>query len=61
LAKLIVRGVDRQEVINIAKRALQEFTIQGIRNNIPLLLEIIDHPEFQKGNIHTSFLDQYIL
>jgi acetyl-CoA carboxylase biotin carboxylase subunit len=61
LAKLIVRGVDRQEVINIAKRALQEFTIQGIRTNIPLLLEIIDHPEFQKGNIHTSFLDQYIL
>ncbi len=61
LAKLIVRGADRHEVIRIAKRALQEFTIQGIRTNIPLLLEIIDHPEFQKGNIYTSFLDQYIL
>ncbi|HPJ11918.1 MAG TPA: acetyl-CoA carboxylase biotin carboxylase subunit [Caldisericia bacterium] len=61
LAKLIVRGKDRQEVIKIAKRALQEFTIQGIQTNIPLLLEIIDHQEFQKGNIHTSFLDQYIL
>jgi acetyl-CoA carboxylase biotin carboxylase subunit len=61
LAKLIVRGKDRCEVIEIAKRALQEFTIQGIQTNIPLLLEIIDHLEFQKGNIHTSFLDQYIL
>lgn len=61
LAKLIIRGTERREVIEIAKRALQEFTIQGIQTNIPLLLEIIDHSEFQKGNIHTSFLDQYIL
>jgi len=61
LAKLIIKGSDRQETLIIAKRALQEFTIEGVQTNIPLLLEILEHPEFQKGNINTSFLDHYIL
>lgn len=61
LAKLIIRGANRQEVLIIAKRALQECTILGIQTNIPLLLEVLDHPEYQQGNINTSFLEQYIL
>ncbi len=60
LAKLIVSGDTREDCLTIGKRALEEFTIEGIQTNIPLLMKILEHPEFQKGNINTSFLEQYI-
>ncbi len=61
LAKMIIHGANRKEVLTTAKRALQEFTIQGVQTNIPLLLKVLEHPEYQKGSISTSFLEQYIL
>jgi acetyl-CoA carboxylase biotin carboxylase subunit len=61
LGKIIVKGETRQECLNIAKRALEECTIEGVKTNIPLLLNVLNHPEFIAGRINTGFLDKYII
>jgi acetyl-CoA carboxylase, biotin carboxylase subunit len=60
LAKIIIKGKSREECIKIAKRALEEFTLEGIQTNVPLLLKIIDEPEFAEGKIDTSFINRFI-
>jgi len=60
IAKLIVREKDRNHCLSIAKRSLEECTIEGIKTNIPLLLQLLEHPHFQKGVIHTGFIQQWL-
>lgn len=59
IAKLIVSGQSRQEVIVRMKRALAEFVIDGIKTTIPFHLALLDHPEFAAGNFTTKFLDTF--
>jgi acetyl-CoA carboxylase biotin carboxylase subunit len=56
IAKLIVWGRDRQEAISRARRALEEFTIDGIDTTIPFHLHILEHPGFRRGEYHTEYL-----
>ncbi len=58
IAKLIVRGKDRLEAIARMRRALQEFVVQGIKTTIPFHLRVMDHPDFVKGAVSTSFLER---
>ncbi|HUV14801.1 MAG TPA: acetyl-CoA carboxylase biotin carboxylase subunit [Acidobacteriota bacterium] len=58
IAKLIVHGSDRQEALARMARALDFFVIEGIETTIPLQKRIIRHPQFQKGEYGTSFLEQ---
>ncbi len=58
IAKLIVHGSDRQEALERMGRALDFFVIEGIETTIPLQRRIIRHPQFQKGEYGTSFLEQ---
>jgi acetyl-CoA carboxylase biotin carboxylase subunit len=58
LAKLIASGGSRTEVIARLQRALSEFQIAGIRTNILLFEKILADPDFQKGAIHTRWLDE---
>ena len=37
--------------------ALDEYLIDGIQTNIELHRRILQHPDFQRANIHTKFLD----
>jgi acetyl-CoA carboxylase biotin carboxylase subunit len=60
LAKLIVWAPDRTACIARAKRALNEFVIDGIKTTIPFHLKVLDHPEFIKGNVTTTFIDDYM-
>ncbi|MCL1797732.1 MAG: acetyl-CoA carboxylase biotin carboxylase subunit [Eggerthellaceae bacterium] len=57
VAKLIVYGQDRQEVIARAKRALQEFKIEGIATTIPFHLKVLENEAFNKGTFSTDFLE----
>jgi 3-methylcrotonyl-CoA carboxylase alpha subunit len=59
LAKLIVRGENREDALARMEQALLEFQVLGVRTNISYLLAIIRHPEFKAGSTHTAFLDQY--
>jgi acetyl-CoA carboxylase biotin carboxylase subunit len=58
LAKLIASGGSRTEVIARLQRALSEFQIAGIRTNTLLFEKILADPDFQKGAIHTRWLDE---
>lgn len=56
VAKIIAKGANRQEAISRMKRALQETAIKGIQTNIPLFLNILEHPDFIKGKFFTNFI-----
>jgi 3-methylcrotonyl-CoA carboxylase alpha subunit len=56
LAKLIVWGEDRSVAIERLTQALQDFTIGGIRANVPLLLWIARDEAYRGGDTTTSFL-----
>lgn len=59
IAKLIVSGQSREEVIVRMKRALEEFVIDGIKTTIPFHLALLDDPEFKAGNFTTKFLETF--
>ncbi|HTU80794.1 MAG TPA: acetyl-CoA carboxylase biotin carboxylase subunit [Candidatus Acidoferrales bacterium] len=58
LAKLIVFGSDRAHAVARFERALEDFTIEGVRSNLPLLLWIARDEAFRDGETTTSFLAQ---
>ena len=59
LAKLIVWGKTRNEVIDRAKRALDEFVIDGVQTVIPFHLKILENQAFQKGEVFTNFIETH--
>ena len=58
LAKLIVFGSDRDKAVARFEEALDEYSIDGIRSNLPLLLWIARDEAFRDGETTTSFLPQ---
>jgi acetyl-CoA carboxylase, biotin carboxylase subunit len=60
LSKLIVWGNSREETIARLRRALDEYTITGIRTNVSLFRRILMEPEFLRGEIHTKWLDELL-
>lgn len=58
LAKLIVHGRTRQEVLRKMRRALEEFMIRGVSTNIGLLYLLTYEKRVIKGDYKTSFLEQ---
>jgi len=60
VAKIICWGRDRNEAIGRMRRALAETVVEGIDTTIPLLLRILKDPAFQRGEIHTGYLDEFL-
>jgi len=60
LSKLIAWGNSREETIARLRRALDEYTITGIRTNVSLFRRILTEPEFLSGEIHTKWLDELL-
>ena len=56
LAKLIVFGSDRASAIARLKYSLENFIVDGVRTNLPLLLWIARDQAFARGETTTSFL-----
>ncbi|HEY4601668.1 MAG TPA: acetyl-CoA carboxylase biotin carboxylase subunit [Cerasibacillus sp.] len=61
IAKLIVSGQSREEAIERMKDALNNYHIEGIKTNIPMLKTIIEHEQFKKGNTKISFVEEFYL
>ena len=57
LVKVTATGTDFPQACQRMERALREFRIRGVKTNIPFLENVVNHPEFQAGEITTSFLD----
>ncbi len=59
IAKLITRGKDRAEALARMSRALEMFTIDGIRTSIPLHRKIMADADFRAGDFDTHFLERW--
>jgi acetyl-CoA carboxylase biotin carboxylase subunit len=60
ISKLIVWGVDRTAALARMARALAEYRIAGVRTTIPVLQQIIAHPDFRAGRLSTDFLERVL-
>ncbi|WP_258833741.1 acetyl-CoA carboxylase biotin carboxylase subunit [Peribacillus frigoritolerans] len=60
IAKLVVSGDTRDKAIERLREALASYKIEGIKTNIPLLMEIISHEAFSQGDTTTDFIAKYI-
>jgi acetyl-CoA carboxylase biotin carboxylase subunit len=60
ISKLAAWGATRDEAICRMKRALREYHIEGIKTNISFFLEMLDHPDFRKGDFDTGFIDHWL-
>jgi acetyl/propionyl-CoA carboxylase alpha subunit len=56
LSKLIAHGPNREAARLRMIRALQDYTILGIRTNIPFLTDVLRHIAFVDGATYTDFI-----
>lgn len=61
IAKVIVYGETRKEVIEKSKTFFRSYSIEGIKTNIPLFQKFIDSKEFMDGNYNTNVLTEWLL
>src|SRR5205807_4680524 len=61
LAKVIAHGPDRETAASRMAEALRQARVDGISNNVDLLLAVIEHPAFRAGDLHTGFLDEHAI
>src|SRR3954471_10256180 len=57
LVKSITSGQSYEIALNRARRVLSEFRIRGVKTNIPLLENVIAHPQFRTGQAATTLID----
>ncbi len=58
LAKLIAYSpsADYQDAVKRAQRALDEFSIEGVKTNIPLHQNLLSMPAFAANDVYTTFI-----
>jgi acetyl-CoA carboxylase biotin carboxylase subunit len=59
IAKLIVSGFSREEVIHKMERALGEYIIEGVKTTIPFHKALMKDPTFQSGRYNTKFIETF--
>jgi len=60
LGKLIAWGADRDEAIARLRRALEEYSVGGIKTNVSLFRRLLADPEYIRGEIYTRWLDDWL-
>lgn len=60
LAKIIVSGRTRDQMIHSAKRALAEVSVEGIKTTAPFLADILSRREFEAGDYHTTSIEGWL-
>src|SRR5271155_3693666 len=60
IAKLIVRGKDRNEAVSRMSRALEMFIVEGVYTTIPLHRRILADPDFRAGKFDTGFIERFL-
>ncbi len=58
MAKLVVHGADRAEVLERARTAVAEFVVEGPKCNLPFFAELLDNPEFVSGQYDTGIVSR---
>jgi pyruvate carboxylase len=58
LVKVTARGRRFSEAVQRMNRCLHEFRVRGVKTNIPFLINLLAHPQFQAGCCTTTFIDE---
>ena len=58
LAKIAAWDNDRSNAAKKLKAALLQLNFYGVKNNIPFLIQILDHSDFIEGKTFTDFLER---
>jgi acetyl-CoA carboxylase biotin carboxylase subunit len=58
IAKLIVQGRDRPEALRRMQIALESFILEGVTTTSPFLAKVMQHPQFQAGDVDTKWLER---
>lgn len=58
IAKLVTYGKDRNEAINRMLRAIDSYTIVGVRNTLIFGRFVLTHPDFVSGKFDTNFVNK---
>jgi propionyl-CoA carboxylase alpha chain len=56
IAKLCTHAPDRSAAVDAMADALDAFTLDGIRHNIPFLAALMAHPRWREGRLSTGFI-----
>ncbi|MBP9838228.1 MAG: pyruvate carboxylase [Proteobacteria bacterium] len=59
LVKITARGNSIPEAARRLKRALAEFRVRGVNTNIPFLDKLLSNEVFLKGEVKTTFLENF--
>ncbi|HNS87422.1 MAG TPA: ATP-grasp domain-containing protein, partial [Parvularculaceae bacterium] len=60
IGKLIVFADDRDTCIKRLKRCLDEMQLVGVETTIPLFKDLIAEPDFQRGDYHIHWLEEWL-
>jgi acetyl-CoA carboxylase biotin carboxylase subunit len=60
LAKLIVWARTREQAIARMRRALLELTIDGLDTSRDFHLRVMDHPDYQSGDVSIQWLERHL-
>ena len=58
IAKLCAHASSRVAAIDAMADALDAFTLDGIRHNIPFLAALMAHPRWREGRLSTAFIEE---
>ncbi|MET3682256.1 acetyl-CoA carboxylase biotin carboxylase subunit [Alkalibacillus flavidus] len=61
LAKLVVYDETRDEAIAKLDQALTQYKVEGIKTNIPFLMDVARAKAFQQGDTRTSFINEFMV
>src|SRR5271154_2412785 len=56
IAKLVTHAPTRAAAIEAMGEALDAFSIEGVRHNIPFLASLMQHPRWREGRLSTGFI-----
>ncbi len=60
IGKLVVFGDDRPHCLARLRRALSEMALVGVDSTLPLFLRLLDEPDFQTGDYHIHWLEEWL-
>ncbi|MDA0656935.1 MAG: ATP-grasp domain-containing protein [Proteobacteria bacterium] len=60
VAKVLAKGKNRDDTIDKLIGALEKFEIEGIKSNIPALVQILRSDGFRSGDVHTGLTAEII-
>jgi len=60
VAKVATQGLDRTQVVERMRVALDEIVVEGIETTIPVHHTILENRNFLQGNYHVQFLDKML-